>query len=309
MDSTETKMYLVERNMFPNNDFIPRIVVTYPHYSQSVDLTISNNSYMKTSEHKFYLSGKDIEFLNDPDAQFSEVKSEYNSYTVNFDPIYNMIDKEALLYITDENGKIVNRAVRAIFSEDDYENYTDYYEKIRSLEVNDYNDDLIKYISNTCPQFYDIIQDVTYEISEDIDVNIFNILENILAMIDDKYTQLDKNKLFYEILKNHFVNTNYDSQFFSDKGFTYEPYTFKVITEESEKGYVLCILAKELNKEKFKRYYIHSFKDRAIELKLNQYGKYIIYAISEEDYKYSGFFYLNTVDNFYKSYLLNQGVR
>lgn len=309
MDSTETKMYLIERNMFPNNEFIPRVAVSYPHYNKSIDLTISNNSYMKTSEHKFYLSGRDVEFLDDPNAQFFEIKSDYNSYTVKFDPVYNMIDKEALLYITDENGTIVNKITRAIFSDDDYENYTDYYEKIRSLEVNDYNDNLIKYISNTCPQFYDVIQDTAYEISENTDISTFNILESTIALIDNKYTQLDKNKLFYEILKNHFVNTNYNSQFFTDKGFTYEPYTYKVITEESDKGYILCILAKELNDEDFKRYYIHSFKDRAIELKLNQFGKYIIYAISEEDYKYSGFFYLNTIDNFYKSYLLNQGVR
>ena len=110
-------------------------------------------------------------------------------------------------------------------------------------------------------------------------------------------------------MKNHFVNTNYDSQFFSDKGFTWERYSYKLTTEESEEGYILCIMAKEQGQEEFENHYIHSFPDRAIELKLNQFGKYIIYAISEKDYRYSGFFYLNVNDNFYKSYLLNQGVR
>ena len=169
-------------------------------------------------------------------------------------------------------------------------------------------DNLIKYISTSCPQYYESIQEIYSSLSEDETVNADNILENIFDTLVSTNNS-NNDKLFYEILKNHFVNTNYDSQFFSDKGFTFERYTSKVITEESEDGYVLCIIAKELGDSKFNKYYIHSFKDRAIELNLNNFGKYIIYAISEKDYKYSGFFYLNTNSNFFKSYLLNQGVR
>lgn len=310
LNSYEIKNYLIERNMFPMNNVIPRISVTYPHNSKTVDLRISNISYMNSSDHTFYLSGKDIDFLDENiNNRFFKIDGNYDSYTINFDPILNMIDKEALLYIVDEAGNIMSKPIRAIFSEDDYENYTNYYEKIRALEIGDYGDNLIKYISTSYPQFYDIIQDALSNMSEEESINIDNILENIINYIDNNYNTIDKNKLFYEILKNHFINTNYDSQFFSNKGFTWEPYTFKLITEESEKGYVLCILAKENGEEEFSKYYIHSFKDKAIELKLNRYSKYIIYAISEEDYRYSGFFYININDNFYKSYLLNQGVR
>ena len=310
LNSYEVKNYLIERNMFPRNNVIPRIKVTYPHNSRSVSLNISNISYMNTSDHTFYLSGKDIDFLDENiNNQFFKIGGDYDSYTIDFNPISNMIDKEALLYIVDENGTILSKATRALFTDDDYENYTNYYEKIRQLEISDYNDNLIKYVSNSCPQYYEIIQETSYNMLEDEEVNIDNLLEKMINSIDNNYNTIDKNKLFYEILKNHFINTNYDSQFFTDKGFTWEPYTFKLITEESQTGYVLKILAKEQGEEEFSKYYIHSFKDRAIELKLNRYGKYIIYAISEEDYRYSGFFYLNVNDNFYKSYLLNQGVR
>lgn len=310
LNSYEVKNYLIERNMFTGNNVIPRIKVTYPHNSRSVSLSISNISYMNTSDHTFYLSGKDIDFLDENiNNQFFKIDGNYDSYTIDFNPISNMIDKEALLYIVDENGTILSKVTRALFTDDDYENYTNYYEKIRQLEVADYNDNLIKYISNSCPQYYEIIQETSYNMLEDEEVNVDNLLEKMINSIDNNYNTIDKNKLFYEILKNHFINTNYDSQFFTDKGFTWEPYTFKLITEESQKGYVLKILAKEQGEEEFSKYYIHSFKDKAIELKLNRYGKYIIYAISEEDYRYSGFFYLNVNDNFYKSYLLNQGVR
>lgn len=310
MNSTENRNYLLEKSMFPINNVVPRLEIDYLHYNRGVGLNINNVSYMNTSNHKFYVSGKDIEFVDeDFNNKFIEINNEYDSYTVEFNPISNMIDKEALLYITDENDTIVSRISRVIFSEDDYENYNEYYKKIRYLEVGDYADNLIKYIANSCPQYYDIVQDTIYTLLEDPTININNILKNTIASIDNKNDNLNRDSIYYEILKNHFVNTNYNSQFFSDKGFTWEPYTFKLITEESKSGYVLCILAKEQGEEEFSEYYIHSFKDRAIELKLNRYGKYIIYAISEEDYKYSGFFYLNTNNNFYKSYLINQGVR
>ena len=310
MNSTENRNYLVEKSMFPINDVVPRLEVTYPHYDRAVELKVNNVSYMNTSDHKFYISGKDIEFIDENiNNKFIEINNEYNSYSIEFNPVSNMIDKEALLYITDENDTIVSRISRVLFSEDDYENYNDYYEKIRQLELGDYTDNLIKYISNTCPQYYSIIQDTMYSLLEDSTVNISNILKNTIALIDNKNDNINRDLIYYEILKNHFINTNYDSQFFSDKGFTWEPYTYKLITEESQNGYVLCILAKENGEEEFSEYYIHSFKDRAIELMLNRYGKYIVYAISENDYKYSGFFYLNTNNNFYKSYLLNQGVR
>ena len=308
MNSTELKNYLLERNMFPINNIMPRLTVNYTKYVRPIDITIDNVSYTSISDHKFYLSGKDIEFIDeDVDNRFIEIGGEYNTYDVNFNPISNMIDREAILFITDENGTIVSKPTRALFTEEN-EDYYEYYEKIRQHELNSYMDNLIKYISTSCPQYYDSIQEIYSSLFEDETVNADNILENIFdALVSTNNSNNDK--LFYEILKNHFVNTNYDSQFFSDKGFIFERYTSKVITEESEDGYVLCIIAKELGDSKFNKYYIHSFKDRAIELNLNNFGKYIIYAISEKDYKYSGFFYLNTNSNFFKSYLLNQGVR
>ena len=68
-------------------------------------------------------------------------------------------------------------------------------------------------------------------------------------------------------------------------------------------------MAKENGAEAFERHYIHSKNNEALQVLLNRFGRYVVYAISEKDYRLSGFLYLNHNTRYVKSYLLNFKVR
>ena len=153
------------------------------------------------------------------------------------------------------------------------------------------------------------MQEVMTRCMEDTNVTIDNVLETVLNEIDSAPYGIDIDKLSFEVLKYWFSLREYNSEFFSSGGFTWSPYTRMLVTEESEDGYVLCVIAKEQGAESYDRHYLHSKSDQAVKLSLNTYGKYIVYAVSEKDYKMSGFLFVNTTTGYTKSYLVNLGVR
>ena len=307
---SEKVKYLEEQKFTPKNTLFPRIEIEESNVNRCVDLFVSGVRFAMASKHKFFVSGCDADYLQDTvENQFFRIYGSTNSFSTKFEPVSNMIDREALLYIVDEDNRIVSRVTRCLFDEDWTTTLVDYHEKIREMEVKDYTKRLCSHVLETYPAAWEYTQEMSYRCIEDTGINVDNILEELLNQVDSAPSEIFRDKLSFEILKDWFSVTNYNSEFFTQGGFTWAPYTHTLTAEESEDGYVLCVIAKETGDETFSRNYVHSLDNQAIQFLLNRYGKYVVYAISEKDYRYSGFLYVNTVTGYMKSYLVNLGVR
>lgn len=307
---TEKVHYLEELSFTPRNPVFPRIEVLEGDVSRTVDLSISGVRFAEASDHTFFVSGCDADYLQDTvENEFFLVNGTTDVFRTRFNPIHNMIDTEALLYIVDDQNRIVSRVTRCLFDEDWTTTVTEYHEKIRTLEIQDFMRGLAAQVLDTYNVANNYVKDLAFDCVEDTTVNIDNVLEYLLSKIESAPRNIDQDKLSLEILKYWFSVKDYDSDFFSTGGFTWAPYTYRLTTEESTDGYVLCIMAKENGAEAFERHYIHSKNNEALQVLLNRFGRYVIYAISEKDYRFSGFLYLNHNTRYVKSYLLNFKVR
>lgn len=308
--SEEVIHYKEEVGMNPTNTVIPRVKITEDKYLRGVKLLISGVNFATASQHTFFVSGKDTDFLSENvQNEFFPLTGSSDTFTVDFEPVVHMIDQEALLYVIDEQGTIVSRVTRCIFDEDSTTTMKDYYEKIRQAEINSYSKRLLSQILSSYPESWTYVQEMITRCLENTDINVDNILLSLLADVYNAPSNVDKDLLSVEILKDFISSSKYNLNFFSDTGITWNPVTHMVVGEPSKTGYVLCIYAKLEGAKNYSSYYIHSFPDKAVEVLLNHYGSYIIYAISELDYSFSGFVYLNTTTKFMKSYLVNLEVR
>lgn len=306
----ETKKYKEEIGMTPSNPIIPRVKVTENKYERGVELLISGVSFADVSRHTFFVSGRDIDFMYESvQNEFFPLIANGDSFTVNFEPAQNMIDTEALLYVIDEQGNIVSRITRCIFDEDSTTSLADYYEKIRVAEILSYGRRLSAQVLSSYQESWNYVQEMITRCIENNDINIDNILVTLLADVNNAPSDINRDLLCVEILKDYVASNNYDLNFFSSGGFLWKPYLHLVVTEPSEEGYILCILANFEGSNVYSKHYIHSFPDKTVDLLLNQYARYVVFAISEVDYSISGFFYLNTINGFLKTYLLNMEVR
>lgn len=309
--SIQEKTWYMEELLFaPKNPILPRIQVTESDVTRSVKLSVTGIGFAQTSEHNFYIGGCDAEFLQDTvDNKFFRFPNTGNSFSVNFEPVSNMIDSMALLYIVDENNNIVSRATRCLFDEDWTTTIAPYNEKVRVLEVTQYSKRLLRQLQVSYPAAHSFVKNLLDGYLEDETVNMDNILSILLSDCATASNEIVKDQVTFEILKDWFASFDYDMSFFSDGGFSWAPYSFMVTSEESEDGYVLCIMAKEQSGEEFVSYYIHSKPTEAIQVQLNRLGQFVVYAISEKDYKQSGFLYINTITGYQKSYLLRTVIR
>ena len=308
-DEDEISNYKQELSITPRNNIIPRIEIKESDYSRAITLYIKGVSYAMISEHDFYVSGKDIDFLEENSKnRFYPLVADTDRFYTRFEPAENMLDKEALFYIVDENNRIVSRITRCLLDQDPETSLVDYYEKIRQAELSDYLDRLINQLKKVHKEAVSSVQEFRYHILQDVAVNIDNVLVILLEMISTLIS-IDKDLLIYEVLKYHFVNLNYNPSFFSKGGLFWSPYTFTLTTEQSQDGYVLCIIAKYQEENRYHQHYIHSKPTSALDIVLNKFGNYVIYAVSEKDYKMSGFLYLNTITKYYKGYLLEPDIR
>ena len=292
----------------PKTIVFPRIRVQDSKISRAVDLFVKDISYAMVSNHTFYVSGKDTEFLSETVwNKFFILSGSLDEITVPFEPAVNMIDTEAFLYIVDENNTVVSRITRCIFDQDPDTSLKDYYEDIRCFEISQRMSRIQEQLTATYPGALTYLKELTDLCLEDDSVDIDNILQFLLSQRTPN--EIDLDTLSFEILKDHFANLNYNPSFFSKGGFSWRPYIHTLTTEESFDGYVLCILAKYDDEESFHKHYVHSKTNQAIDLLLNKYGRFVVFAISEKDYSYSGFLYLNTTTKYTKGYLLNWEVR
>lgn len=306
----EVTNYKQEVGMNPMNAVIPRIQVTEEQYLRGVNLLISGVSFASTSQHTFFVSGRDIDFLSEEvKNEFIPLTGDNDSFTTVFDPATSMLDKEALLYVVDEQGTIVSRVTRCLFDEDSTTNLSNYYEKIRQTEINSYGRRLLSQILSSYSEGWTYAQEMISRCIENEEVTVDNILTRLLTDVYSAPYGIDKDLLSVEILKDFITSSQYDLSFFSDEGITWRPITHTIISEPSTTGYILCILAKFEGAQSYSTHYVHSLPDQTVEVLLNHYGSYAIYAISELDYSYSGFIYVNTTTGFLKSYLVNFGVK
>ena len=306
----ERTNYLEECAFNPVNTVFPRIEVEESEDRRAVSLKVSGVRFAEASERKFYVSGKDADYLQDTvQNEFFLIYGKTDVFNTNFEPQSNMIDTRALLYIVDDKNRIVSRCTRCYFDEDWTTDSSEYYENVREYEVRNFTRKFLTQISSSYENAYSIAQEISARCIENTGVTIDNVLEYFLNEIDTVSDKVDDDRLSFELLKYWFSLHEYDSEFFSVGGFTWAPYTKLLVTEESKEGYVLCIIKKEPNDDTFTRHYLHSKSDQAVQLLLNNYGKYIVYAVSEEDYRFSGFLFLDNSTGYTKSYLVNMGVR
>ena len=292
----------------PDTIVFPRIKVQESNINRAVNLFIEGVSYAMISNHTFYVSGKDIEFLSETVwNRFFILSGSLDEITVPFEPAMNMIDSEAFLYIVDENNTVVSRITRCIFDQDPDTSLKDYYEDIRRFEISQRMTRIQEQLTATYPGALTYIKELTDFCLDNEEVNIDNILQFVLSQRIPN--DIDSDLFSFEILKDHFTNLNYNPSFFSKGGFSWRPYIHTITTEESSDGYVLCILAKYDDEESFHKHYVHSKTDQAIDLLLNKYGRFVVFAVSEKDYSYSGFLYLNTTTKYTNGYLLDWEVR
>lgn len=306
----EVIKYKEEVGMNPMNAIIPRIKVAEEKYIRSVDLTISGVSFANVSRHTFFVSGRDVDFLTENvQNEFIPLIAETDVFTSKFEPATCMLDNEALLYIIDERGTIVSRTTRCLLDEDSTTSLSNYYEKVRQAEISSYGRRFLAQVLSSYPAGWSYSQEMIDRCLEDENVTVDNILVQLLSDVYNAPLEVDKDLLSVEIIKDFISSSNYNLNFFNEGGFVWKPLTHTVVGEPSETGYVLCILAHLEGKTRYSTYYTHSFPDQTVEVLLNRYGSYVLYAISESDYSYSGFIYLNTHNGFVKSYLVGLEVK
>lgn len=306
----ETVKYKEEAGINPVNAVIPRVKVAEEKYTRGVNLTISGVSFANASRHTFFVSGRDVDFLTENvQNEFIPLVAEKDVFTTPFEPATCMLDNEALLYIIDEQGTIVSKTTRCLLDDDSTTSLASYYEKIRQAEINSYSRRLLAQILSSYPEGWSYTQEMFDRCLEDESVTTDNILVQLLSDVYNAPSEIDRDLLSVEIIKDFISSSNYNISFFSEDGFIWRPYTHTIVGEPSETGYVLCVLSHFEGKQRYSTHYFHSFSDRAIEVLLNRYGSYVLYAISELDYSYSGFIYLNTTNGFIKSYLVNLEVK
>lgn len=306
----EETMHKEEIGMTPMNAVIPRIQVTEEQYLRSVNLLISGVSFASVSQHNFFVSGRDADFLSENvQNEFIPLIANTDSFTSSFEPANCMLDKEALLYVVDEQGTTVSRITRCLLDENSTTSLADYYEKIRQAEINSYSRRLLSQVLSSYPEAWTYTQEMITRCLENSDVNIDNIMISLLSDISNAPFNIDKDLLSVEILKDFVASSKYNLNFFTDDGLIWKPTGHILTGEPSAEGYVICILAKFEGSNSYSIHYVHSFPDQAVDVLLNRYGSYAVYAISEVDYSYSGFVYINTTNGFLKSYLVNLEVK
>lgn len=325
----EVTMYKEEVGMNPMNAIIPRIQVTEEKYLRGVKLLISGVAFAQASGYKLYVSGRDVEFLSENvQNEFIQLKGTSNTFVANFEPATSTIDKEALLYVINENGTILSRVTRCLFDEDSTTSLAEYYEKIRQAEINSYGRRLSAQVLVSYPEGWSYTQEMITRCIENEEVTIDNVLLQLLSDVYNSPADIDRDLLSVEILKDFISNSNYNLSFFINGNPVWRPFTHTIIGMPSaifkenidiegnvtvetveDKPYVFRILAKFEGSDNYTEHYVHSFTDQTVEVLLNHYGTYAIYAISESDYTYSGFIYLNTMNGFKKSYLISLEVK
>ena len=308
----ERSWYLEERAMLKGNPIFSRPEVTETssrvNYVRIRDLDLA-----AAARRFFFLGGKDAEFLTeDITNAFALVKATDLVKTINvkFDVSRSIIDNMAVLYIEDRNGNLVSRPVRCYLDDDPASNLSEYREKVRNLEVRTYTQRLLRYLGELFPQHYSVLNEIMLRITDNYNVTMDNVLTYILVQIE---TQLQdfSDEIVFAILKDWFVNSYYDIGFFPSGSFIWSPYLHRVSAEAQEEGfspYILCTIYLPLGGKSCTIRYQHSGRS-AIDEFCTKSGKYITYAISEDDYRYSGFIYVNTVTAYAKSYLVNMEVR
>ena len=303
--------FLEEEDFNPDYPVFPRIQVTESNRSRAVTLTVTGVNYATASNHTYYVSGIDAEYLQDIVKNNFYCLTGINGdvFTVSFSPENSMIDREALLYIVDENNKIVSNVTRCFFDLDTETDSADYHEKLRKLEISRYSDSLITYMTDAYKDSIPVLQDFLYQAIEDTTVTEDKVLNYLMTKIDKESYGVDKDTLLYELLKHYFSSHKYNGAFFSTGSIIWRPNSHRAVIAPTDKGYVLCVRKKELYDDSFTTLYAHSLEGTAIDLALNRYGKFIVYAISEEDYLPSGFLYVNTQTSFAKTYLVDLEVR
>lgn len=299
----EITWYKEELGLNSSTDILPRMQVTEEPYVHGVKLLVSGVSFAAVSNHLFYVSGRDIEFVNeDVKNQFFPVTADSDNFTVSFDPLPALLDKGALLYIVDEQNNIVSRVTRCIFDEE--ENLADYYEKVRQAEIESYGRRFEAQVVSSYKDGWSYAQEMITRCLENQEVNVDNMLQTLFYDVENAPADIDKDLLSVEILKDYIVNKKYSLSFFSKNGLRWNPYTLTLTGEPSATGYVLCIIAVFQGAQSCSSHYVHSFADKTVEVLLNKYGRFAAFAISEYDYSFSGFFYTNNVTKFSKFYLM-----
>lgn len=305
--SEEITHYKEELGLNSTIDILPRIKVVEESYVRGVKLLVSGVSFANVSNHLFYVSGRDVEFVNeDVKNQFFPVTADSDSFTVSFDPLPALLDKGALLYIVDEEGTIVSRVTRCIFDEE--EDLSSYYEKIRQAEIESYGRRFEAQVISSYKEGWSYAQEMITRCLENQEVNVDNMIKALFYDVENAPANVNKDLLSVEILKDYIINKRYSLSFFSQNGLRWNPYTFTLTGEPSETGYVLCILAVFQGSQLCSSHYVHSFADKTVEILLNKYGRFAAFAISEHDYSFSGFFYVNNVTKFSKFYLMTKEV-
>lgn len=299
-DEEERNMYSEEAGISSSTPVFPRVELT-----NQIDGDISVHTpfidILNTFKNRIYLSGKDTDFLEDDDFSTSSTLDE--EYTT-INPRFTDSSKEQLFCLVSKSGKVLNRCERYSEKKD----LDEYKEHRRLYELDLCEKQLAPVCNNIYTEAASYLKNLISSAKEDADIEADNLLDYLICGIYNSTLPYGKNDIIYRILRNHFVHKNYDSAFFESGKVTVHQGIRRFSFQPQKRDYVLVVEHVPMSADEV-QYASYGSYNGAIDINMNDPGIYFVYAIAEDDFRFSGFAMMDTAEDYWKSWNLEMDVR
>lgn len=304
LEPEERKMYAEEYHITSADTIFPRLLFggTDGYLEDGheinglIDVAIPYYPLLSAFKQELYIVNRDTDFLLDD--TFDNYKL-IDKARININPRENSSSDNQFFFIADAEGRILNRAER--YSRN--ENLYDYKVKRNKLELIAYFKHLRTMFKENYPEALAVVDDIMVAAENDDSLNIDNITDYVIDRIVKTGLPYGTDDAIHLILQDKFARICHSKNFFEsescifhagEKRFSFQPQTME---------YVLVVGFVSLQSNGVLYSYYHSGLG-AIDVPMNDAGIYFAYAISEDDFRTSGFLEFNSLTCKYETWNL-----
>jgi len=304
----ERKMYAEEYHVTSADTVFPRLMFGGPEgiledgqeINGTLDVYMPRFPMIDMFKQPLYIVNRDADFLmeNDFDA-LREIKHQHEDVN----PRENSSTDDQLFFIATKDGQILNRAERYKRNISLY----DYKRKRNRLELIAYFKRLRALFQELQPEVMTTFNDIVSTAEEDETLNIDNISDYMIGKIVRYDMLFGTDDSIYLVLQNKFSHLNYNQEFFESRSCILHAGERRFSFQPQKEEYVLVVGFVPQKTDSIQYSYYHSGLG-AIDVLMNDYGMYFVYAVSEKDFRVSGFLLFNSLTSHYKTWNLEVSV-
>lgn len=299
-DEDEQKLYAEERGISSNTPVFPRLELTN-EIDGDIDVHIPYISILNQFKQRLCLSSKDTDFLDEPgfSTTISLKEGEYQSVNPRERDSYC----KQLFCLTSRDGKVLSPVERY----DETEDLEEYKEKRRLYELDVYAKQLSSSYGSMYTEAVNYLKNLIQAAKEESSINAGNIVDYLVmeTFLSPLPYQIDD--IVYAILRNHFVNMDYDPAFFESNKVIAHQGIRRLSFEPQQRDYVLVVEHVPTDAEEVD-YDAFSSSIGSIDVSMNDHGLYFMYAIAEDDFRVSGFAMVDVDRDYWKTWNLELDV-